>query len=485
MQVQDSTAPGQPSTQVETTPEKAPPSERRVHFVLPPPKKRVLKSRFWQIPPVTYERRVWLLAIMTGLPGTIVALALLWGYDHTTKVQWTLTVLILCFWFGFALALRERVVLPLQTLSNLLAALREGDYSIRGRAAKRDDSLGEVMLEVNALGGTLRAQRLGAMEATALLRTVMAEIEVAVFTFDNERRLRLVNRAGERLLNRPLERLLGRSAVDLGLDDCLEGEAGRTLQRSFPGGSGRWGMRRTMFREGGLPHHLVVVADLSRALREEERQAWQRLVRVLGHELNNSLAPIKSIAGSLENLMEREQRPADWEDDMQRGLGVIAARAEALSRFMNAYARLARLPVPNQEPVNVPLWVKQVVDIETRMRVQVRPGPDMTIRADGDQLEQLLINLLRNAVDATTETGGRVEVSWTVINSQLQVLVEDEGTGLSNTANLFVPFFTTKPGGSGIGLALCRQIAEAHGGSLTLENRRDKRGCEARLRLPM
>jgi signal transduction histidine kinase len=240
-----------------------------------------------------------------------------------------------------------------------------------------------------------------------------------------------------------------------------------------------------MFREDGLPHQLVVVADLSRALREEEREAWQRLVRVLGHELNNSLAPIKSIAGSLESLISRDRRPEDWEDDLQRGLSVIASRAEALSRFMSAYARLARLPAPNRRPLNVALWVQQVIGIETRTRVILRPGPEATINADRDQLDQLLINLLRNAVDATLETGGQVEVSWKLVSGFLEVLVEDEGPGLSNTSNLFVPFFTTKPGGSGIGLALSRQISEAHGGSLTLENRTGKRGCEARLRLPI
>lgn len=477
-----------PSSTLGPASERLPAAQQRLHFMPAPSAPSVRprpRSRYLNVPPLTYERRVWLLAILTGLPGAVVALTLLWSGDHSTKVQWTLTVLIVGFWFGFAMALRERVVLPLQTLSNLLAALREGDYSIRGRAAKRDDTLGEVMLEVNALGATLRQQRLGAMEATALLRTVMSEIEVAVFTFDNEQRLRLVNRAGERLLNRPLERLLGRSAAELGLDDCLQGEAARTLQRAFPGATGRWGMRRTMFREDGLPHQLLVMADLSRALREEERQAWQRLVRVLGHELNNSLAPIKSIAGSLESLISRDRRPEDWEEDLQRGLGIIASRAEALSRFMSAYARLARLPAPNRQPLNVAQWVQQVIGIETRGRVKLRPGPDTTINADRDQLDQLLINLLRNAVDATLETGGQVEVSWTVSNGFVEVLVEDEGPGLSNTANLFVPFFTTKPGGSGIGLALSRQISEAHGGTLTLENRRDKRGCEARLRLPI
>jgi two-component system, NtrC family, nitrogen regulation sensor histidine kinase NtrY len=435
--------------------------------------------------PINYDRRILLMAFGTGLPGAAVALYLLWTGDFSQKVQWTFTVLILSFWLGCAAALRERVVMPLQTLSNLLAALREGDYSIRGRAAKTDDPLGDVVREVNALSSTLRAQRLGAMEATALLRRVIAEIEVAIFAFDNENRLQLVNRAGGKLLDRPTEQLLGRTAEELRMNDCLEGEPARTLQRAFPGGIGRWGMRRSTFREGGKPHQLVVLADLSRALREEERLAWQRLVRVIGHELNNSLAPIKSIAGSLESVLSRAPRSADWEEDVRRGLSVIAARAEALNRFMSAYAKLAKLPRPEFKPVDVGSWVRQVVGLETRTKVELLPGPELTIRGDRDQLEQVLINLVRNAVDAADETGGGVTVSWQAKNGHLEVLVEDEGPGLSNLSNLFVPFFTTKPGGSGIGLTLSRQIAEGHGGILTLENRAKGRGCEARLKLPL
>jgi two-component system nitrogen regulation sensor histidine kinase NtrY len=434
---------------------------------------------------LSHEARILLMALAAGSPGALVSLALLWGGDYTTKVQLTLTLFIAAIWLGFAFAARERVMRPLQTISNLLAALSEGDYSIRARGAGHMDALGEVMLEVNALGETLREQRLGALEATALLRTVMAKIDVAIFAFDMDERLRLVNRAGERLLGQPSERLLGRSASELGLDDCLRGEPDRTLQITSPEGVGRWGVSRSAFREHGLPHQLLVLSNLSRALREEERQAWKRLVRVLGHELNNSLAPIRSIAGSLESLLGREPRPIDWDDDMRRGLAVIAARAEALSRFMEAYARLARLPQPRFQSLNVGAWVRRVVGLETRLDVKVIPGPEVTIQADGDQLDQLLINLLHNAVDAALETDGDVTVSWARNGTHLEVFVEDEGPGLSNTANLFVPFFTTKPKGSGIGLVLCRQIAEAHGGTLSLENRETGTGCQAQLRLPL
>ena len=434
---------------------------------------------------IGHERHVLLLALLAGLPAVVVSLFLLWTGDFTARVQWTLSILILSFWLGYAFALKGRVVVPLYTLSNLLAALREGDYSFRARGRRKGDALDDVVVEVNALGETLREQRLGALEATALLRKVMAEIDVAVFTFDNEHRLKLVNRAGERLLNRAAERLLGRRAQDLGLEECLEGDASRTLQKTFPGGTGRWGMRRGSFREGGLPHHLLVLSDLSRALREEERQAWQRLIRVLGHELNNSLAPIKSMASYLELGLTKDPRALDWEADLKRGLNVIASRADALSRFTGAYARLARLPSPKLQPVDVGAWVRRVAALESRRTVEVAAGPELSVQADADQLEQLLINLVRNAVDAAQETGGGVQVGWARRDSSIEVWVQDEGPGLSSTANLFVPFYTTKPSGSGIGLVLCRQIAEAHGGSLTLDNRRDAMGCEARLSLPL
>jgi PAS domain S-box-containing protein len=365
----------------------------------------------------------------------------------------------------------------------MLAALREGDYSIRARGAEREDALGLAYLEANLLGETLRTQRLGAMEATALLRTVMADIDVAVFAFDDEERLRLVNRAGERLLGAVAERLLGRTAEQVGLAECLVGESPRTMDVTFPGGAGRWEVRRGSFRQNGRPHTLLVLADVTKALREEELQAWRRLFRVLSHEINNSLAPIKSIAGSLQTLLDRPVRPGDTEEDIRRGLSVIGGRSEALIRFMSAYARLARLPAPQRVPLEVSTWVRRVAALETRLPVRVEGGPPTTIRADGDQLDQLLINLLRNAVDASLETGGDVCIRWTRQNGTISIIVEDGGPGLPSSANLFVPFFTTKPQGSGIGLVLSRQIAEAHGGALLLENRRGAKGCVATFRL--
>jgi two-component system nitrogen regulation sensor histidine kinase NtrY len=279
--------------------------------------------------------------------------------------------------------------------------------------------------------------------------------------------------------------LLGRTAEQLELLEPLRGETPRAMDITLPGARGRWEVRRSAFRQDGRPHTLLVLADLSKTLREEELKAWQRLVRVLSHEINNSLAPIKSLAASLQAILDRQPRPADADVDLKRGLSVIAGRADALVRFMSSYARLARLPTPDLAPLDVAEWVRRVAALETRLPIDVVPGPALTIHADGDQLDQLLINLVRNAVDAALQTEGDVSIGWQRRNGFLEVRVADRGPGITSGANLFVPFFTTKPQGSGIGLVLSRQIAEAHGGTIALENRLSGPGCVALVRLPI
>jgi nitrogen fixation/metabolism regulation signal transduction histidine kinase len=434
--------------------------------------------------PLAHDRQLQALSLAAGAPALLLAVILLATSPWPWPIRIALALAAGAAWWRVSALLRERALRPWQTLSNLLAALREGDYSFRAGDTGRGDALGQAMAELNDLAEQFRQQRLGAHEATALLRTVMGEMDVALFAFDASDRLCLLNRAGEALLDQPQDRALGESAEALGLAEALDGEAGVKAVVSFPDRPGRWEVRRSTFRQAGQPHRLLVLSDLTRPLREEERLAWQRIIRVLSHEINNSLTPIQSLAGSLGTLLHQEPPAPDLKEDLTLGLGIIASRSHALQRFLAAYAQLAKLPPPQPSPLEVGPWIRRVASLETRLAITVEPGPGLTIQADGDQLDQLLINLLRNAVDAVQDTGGAVVLRWEAHPSRLEVEVLDEGPGLANPSNLFVPFFTTKPDGSGIGLVLSRQIAEAHGGTLTLANRRDRQGAKATLSLP-
>jgi nitrogen fixation/metabolism regulation signal transduction histidine kinase len=430
------------------------------------------------------EHSVLVLSLIAGLPAALALLYMTWGQSYTFEVRWTITTVVLVVWIGAAALAFQTVTRALYLQSNLLGALREGDYSIRGAGARPGSAVDLVMNEINALGDTLQRQRTEAVESTALLTSVMGAIDVGVFAFDMDEKLVLVNPAAERLIGKPAATLLGWHARELRLDRCLEGETPRLLDRPFGPESGRLELRRSTFRRDGKPHQLLVFADLTRSLREEEQQAWQRIVRVLSHEINNSLTPIKSIAHSIKRMVSRVPdlpRAAEIQD----GLNLIETRSGALGRFLRAYAQLARLPKPQQRNVQIAPLAQRIAELENRLPVAVRASEDVEVSADPDQLEQLLINIVRNAVDATLETSGNVWIDWQKADGALQLTVEDEGPGLPDTSNLFVPFFTTKPTGSGIGLALSRQIAEAHGGSLTLENRVESRGCLATLRLPL
>jgi nitrogen fixation/metabolism regulation signal transduction histidine kinase len=444
-----------------------------------------------------FEHRVAWFSLLLVAPAFVVSGILIWLQPWTTESKAMLlgTEAFVCLVLGATL--RDHIVRPLQTLANVVGALREEDYSFRARLAVQNDALGELSLEINTLADLLARHRTGVIETEALLQRVVEEVDIPIFAFDPTNKLRLVNSAGEKLLQRPSEQLRGREAAELGLDTALSCENETLVQLHFSS-TARWFVRRSSFRQQGVPHTLVVLSDVSRALREEERRAWQRLIRVMGHELNNSLAPIKSIAGSLNARLSETNLDDDQRQDFERGLAIIEARAASLNRFLQAYRQLAQLPSPSLQRCSIAPLVKRVAALESRVRVSVNAGPDVTLIADPDQLEQMFINLLRNAAEAVLEAGsnngskpqpwgqsnGDVIFAWTVNETDVLLTIEDSGPGLMNPSNAFVPFYTTKPQGSGIGLVLCRQIAEGHGGSVELANRAEQRGCIVSVRLP-
>ena len=429
-------------------------------------------------------RRAWLYCLLLTLPALLLASVLFYQHKITLGPALLLAACLLIYLLLVAAALIDSLIRPLQTLSNVVSSLREGDYSFRARGAGSQDALGELAAETNALADLLQKQRVRSLEATALLARILEVMHAPIFAFDREDLLQLVNNAGVNLLGLPHARCFGHSARELGLENLLA--APDQSIHSFGSKSTRWLLRKADFRQDGVPHTLLLLADVSLPLQEEEQIAWKRLIRVLGHELSNSLAPIKSIAGSLlarVNYMEGDDATLR---DFRRGLGVVESRADALHRFVQSYRLLAQLPPPQLRQVSLAALLERVVLLEQRVPIQLDPGPPVTLHADPDQLEQMFINLLANAVDASLATDALpVRVSWRLAGASLLVTIEDRGLGIANTDNLFVPFYTTKPSGSGVGLALAQQIARAHGGEIQLQNRDDGEGARATIRLPV
>ena len=419
----------------------------------------------------------------------VLCLILLWTnpYSLDHKIEGTVAMVIL--WAGLSFSVRNAVVTAIRVLSNVVSSLQEDDFSLRAPQAVPGDALGDLAIEINNLARALETERLGTLDVETLLRKVLAEVEAAIFTLAPDNRVKLLNRAAASFVGAAEERLVDRTAEELGITDLLVGPASETISRFSGGIEKRWIVRRTTFRQQGIPHRLILLSEASEALRAEERLAWQRLVRVLSHEINNSLAPIKSAARTLGRIMSNFKLPEDSRHTVELGLNIISTRAEALNRFLQSYARLAKLPPPVRRPVDLKALMERVAGLENRLPIFLGPGPQLEVDVDPDQLEQVLINLIKNGVDAVLARSDKysepaVHLEWTAAGKDLVIRILDKGIGLLDDSNLFVPFYTTKETGSGIGLVLSRQIIEAHGGRLMIRNRQDTTGCEVEIKIP-
>lgn len=343
-------------------------------------------------------------------------------------------------------------------------------------------SLEGLVMQANGIAETLSTQRRGSAEAAALVETILAEMDAAVFAFAPNRTCTWCNRAGAELLGRADGRVRGRHARSLGLASALTGPVPRVVHLAWLGEARAFELRRTRFRRLGRESQLLFLSDVTRTLRRQEDLAWMKMVGVLRHEVSNAVAPIRSASESL--LSDLAADRALGADDLRPSLELIHRQSRALDRMIKSYRDVTNLPPPRMAAVELGELMGQLRQVFADHAFEVQDGPSVQLQGDGDQLQQMMINLIKNAIEAT-DNQGRVVLLWTLDSTGVEISVEDDGPGLLDGAQVFVPFFSTKKGGSGVGLLVARRIADAHGGSLELRNRDRQQGCIARVTLPL
>jgi two-component system nitrogen regulation sensor histidine kinase NtrY len=428
-----------------------------------------------------YDVRVTLAVLLAGIPPwllIIVALALagVSGYVIALAAVTHGLFVAYCAYYVYS-----RTTLRLRTVSNLLDAMVHGDYSLRATPAAPQDNLSELIELINRLANTLSEQKLETRESQLLLHRVIAQVDFAILIVDDAGRIAVANPAAARLLASDESDLVGRAADTFGLKLAVSAEASERRELDLPGGRGKFYVQAERFFANQREHRLVFIADIQRLLRDEERRAWQNLVRVLGHEINNSLSPITSIADTLLRVANRGLQDGD-DARLREGLAVILERSRSLAGFLQRYQQLTKLPDPDRQPTPLAPMIERIAALYTT-RTLVWRGPALTLFVDPQQFEQLLLNLVKNAVEASPPEQA-VEIVASIEADRARIAVRDRGPGLADTRNLFVPYYSTKPGGSGIGLFLSRQIAFNHDGDVQLHNRTDGPGAEAVVWLP-
>ena len=449
-----------------------------------------------------FEDKLLRVALIIALVPTFCFFTLLYFFEVSLYLKILIVFFTLVGEIYGAFFIRTKVVSQLQTSTNLMEAMIAGDYSMRARAHNVDGALGEFSHLINSLAETLTQHRLITREHQILLGTITSQIDVAIIALNSDDKITLMNPAAEKLFQCRFEQRQGAPIKVLGLQDVAQGSFRKVVEFELKHNKKKVYLHTDEYFDHGIKHQLIFITDIQHLLQEEERQAWQRLLRVLSHEINNSLAPIASISETLSNLVTKKIAPSadnihqegDNESDSSNdenlnenlimGLGVIKECSHSLNAFIQQYQELYKLPKPNKSLFSLTKLLNNCAGLFTENSIEC-PSKDLTIYADQTQLQQVLVNLLKNAIDAQQDCShNTIIIKWQVNESQLAIEIIDNGTGINNMDNIFVPFYTTKKHGSGIGLVLSRQIITNHNGELSLKNRLDSQGVIAKILLP-
>ena len=439
---------------------------------------------------VAFEDRLVRIALLGASLPTALSIMFIVSAELSIYLKILLIFLLLVVVSYAAFAIWQQVIFQLRTSTNLVEAMTSGDYGLRANNKGVDGALSDFNQLLNKLAQRLAEQSLITREKQILLTKITDQIDVAVVAVDQERNLTLMNPAAERLFKKRFDELEGWPIKTLGLQNVMTEALNKVTEFEINKDKRKVYVRTDTYFELGEKHHIIFITDIQHLLRDEERLAWQRLLRVLSHEINNSLAPIASISETLTQSFksEDESKPLsqDSRENLFEGLSVITERAHSLNHFIQDYQKLTRLPLPNKSEFSLRPFMQSICQLFEKSEFNV-PDQDMKVFGDPEQLQQVFVNLFKNAQEANlanNQTSSSIKLEWYARSDNVVIEVCDQGTGINNEDNLFVPFYTTKKQGSGIGLTLSRQIALNHGGDLNLMNKLQGPGAQAIFTLP-
>jgi len=454
---------------------------------------------------VPFENQLLRIALSIGLLPTAFLFYALYNHELSIFFKIMLMFLLLVSVFYGAFLIRSKVVSQLRTSTNLISAMQAGDHAIRANHYEGQGALKEFNLVFNGLSSVLAEQELISKERQVLLDIVIKQIDVAIVAVNKNSNIILMNPAAEKLFSCHFDEVSGWPISTLGLQDVLTHESRQVTEFEIKAHKKKVFIHTDEYFEQGDRHKLVFITDIQKLLHEEERQAWQKLLRVLSHEINNSLTPIASLSDTLIRLIVNQKSlmteqtisennssagnssidNTELFEDLEEGLAVIAERAQSLNEFLLRYQEFSCLPKPEKTLFELADLLKSMLLLFDDHNIQLS-GQPLVIYGDEKQLQQVLVNLIKNAQQAMLDNSrGIITIEWQQKDDTIAINIADQGTGINNADNIFVPFYTTKTDGCGIGLVFSRQIIVNHGGNLTLANRVDEQGAVANIVLPI
>ena len=431
-----------------------------------------------------------LLALFLCLPCLIITtVALVIANISAYLIAFIIIILALIAVFIVVIS-HQRSQQQIRTLANILESMIDGDYSLRGRE-QDNKAFQELLTLVNNLADTLALSKIEAKESRQLLERIMQQMDAMVLAVDEQGRIVMANDSAQKLLQIDMSVQAHLLFTSLSIGKIISEAQSGIIDFEQPQLRGEHFLFKEYFLSEGKQHQLFLITSAQRLLLEKERKSWQSLLRVLSHELNNSLTPISSISQSMRTKLQDENKVLN-RDSLLTGIDIINERASSLSSFIASYSQLSHLPEPNKSKFALQGFINNCIALFSDCTIlfpdEYMKLENVFLDADKAQLEQVFINVFKNAKEAMEGSNNNrnkvIEVFCQADDKYFHIHICDSGSGITNKDNLFVPFYSTKPQGSGIGLTLCKQILFNHCGLLTLTNRKDLRGAEAIISLP-